>query len=66
MASVLCFRQSPQPAVAVAGRAMMGQFRALKMAELAAQAAVGAEKIRLALALVVLEPHCKEIVAAAA
>lgn len=64
MASVLCFRQSQQPAVAVAGRAMMGQFRAIKMAELAAQAAVAAEKMPV-LARAELERHCKETVAAA-
>lgn len=43
---------------------MTGQFRAHKMVELADQAVEAAEKIAV-LALVVLERHCKEIVAAA-
>ena len=64
MASVLCFRQSLQLVVAVAGRVMTGQFRAHKMVELADQAVEAAGKIAV-LALAALERHCKEMVAAA-
>lgn len=44
---------------------MTGQVRAFKTVGLEDQAAAVAEKILLALALVVLERHCKETVAAA-